>query len=582
MKKLLTLTSFALFLWIVALMSCQKELKCFDCDPLQLPVANAGADQTITLPKDSVILDGSASEPVGKITAWSWTNISAPASSTISHPNKAITIVKNLKAGIYQYELKVTDDKGLSAKDTVRVIVDDPAINQPPVACAGSDQKIILPNVLNLDATCSSDPDNNITGYNWSKISGPASFSITNAVAAKTTVTGLTQGAYQFELKVTDAGGLSSKDTVQITVANDTLAGCDLTGRPVIYATIKEIGKLSEPRVPAVGTAGNKLVYAGGWNGVYCQIYYYKSSSAVDIYDRTSQTWTTARLSKSRGDIAVATVGNKIFFAGGVNWDNYQSEQWDGSCDEVDIYDASNNAWSVAHLSKARESIAAVVIGNKVIFAGGTYFTKRPSVPIPVGNASDVVDIYDASTDSWSVAKLSVPRTYISAVTIGTDVYFAGGSGYGNTQNLNVVDVFNGNSNTWSTSTLAADVALNQSYQTNNYITWSKNDQATIKNINTGAVTSNCISGYLLGAPVMKNDVIVLPTGNNANGTLTQFDLYNVNTATWSLLKLNQSIAGSVNASMINVSNTVYLAGGYQTNGGCDVPFYDKVYALNW
>jgi hypothetical protein len=580
MKRLLTFITYALFLSTVAFISCQKELECFDCN--QPPVANAGADQTITLPKDSVLLDGSASvEGSGKIIGWSWTKISGLASSTITSAGKSITTVKDLKAGIYQYELKVTDDKGLSAKDTIEVMVDDPAFNQPPVACAGSDQSITLSIGLNLDGTCSSDPDNNITGYKWIKISGPSSSSITNAVAAKTPVTSLTQGVYLFELEVTDAGGLSSKDTVQITVATNTIISCDLSGRAVIDGTLSEIGKLSEPRVPAVGAAGNKIVYAGGWNGVYCQMYYYKSSSAVDIYDRTSQTWTTARLSKSRGDIAAATLGNKIFFAGGVNWDNYQSQQWDGSCDDVDIYDASNNTWSVAHLSKSRESISAVVIGNKVIFAGGTYFTKSSLVPNPVSNASDVVDIYDAFTDSWSAAKLSVARTYISAVTIGTNVYFAGGSG-GNTENLNVVDVFNSTTNTWSTSTLSDDVALKQSYQTSNYITCNKDNQATIKNITSGAITSNCVSGYVLGAPVLKNDVIAFPTGSNASGALTQFDLYNVNTAMWSLLKLNQSIAGSVNASVINVNNTVYLAGGYQTNGGCNVTFYDKVYTLNW
>jgi hypothetical protein len=235
----------------------------------------------------------------------------------------------------------------------------------------------------------------------------------------------LVLGVYLFELKVSDAGGLSSKDTVQITVEPATILGCDLSLRPVIDATLTEIGKLSEPRIPAVGAAGTKIVYAGGWKGVYCQMNYYKASSAVDIYDRNSHTWTTGQLSNDRGDIAVASLGNKIFFAGGVSWDNYQSLQWSGSYDNVDIYDASNNTWSVAHLSKGRESICAVVIGNKVIFAGGTYFTKNSLFTNPVGNASDAVDIFDASTNTWSVAKLSVARTDISAVVIGTNVYFA-------------------------------------------------------------------------------------------------------------------------------------------------------------
>ncbi len=142
--------------------------------------------------------------------------------------------------------------------------------------------------------------------------------------------------------------------------------------------------------------------------------------------------------------------------------------------------------------------------------------------------------------------------------------------------------MYNSGTNTWSTSTLADEVALQESYQVGNYITWSKDNQVKIKNITTGAITSNCISGYVFGAPVLKNEVIAFPTGSNTNGALTQFDLYNVNTSSWSILRLNQSIAGSVNASVISVNNTIYLAGGYQNNGGCNVTFYDKVYTLNW
>ncbi len=44
----------------------------------------------------------------------------------------------------------------------------------------------------------------NITAYAWNKISGPSA-NISNATAVQTQATGLVQGVYQFELKVTDA-----------------------------------------------------------------------------------------------------------------------------------------------------------------------------------------------------------------------------------------------------------------------------------------------------------------------------------------------------------------------------------------
>ena len=49
-------------------------------------------------------------------------------------------------------------------------------------------------------------------------MSGPASGTITNTTSAATTVTGLVQGVYQFQLKVTDNDGATDVNTVRITV----------------------------------------------------------------------------------------------------------------------------------------------------------------------------------------------------------------------------------------------------------------------------------------------------------------------------------------------------------------------------
>ena len=89
----------------------------------------------------------------------------------------------------------------------------------PPVANAGVDITTFLPvNSITLNGSGSYDPDNNISSYLWTKISGPSSFSIANANAVQTQVTNLVQGVYQFELKVTDKTRLVDRDTVQVTV----------------------------------------------------------------------------------------------------------------------------------------------------------------------------------------------------------------------------------------------------------------------------------------------------------------------------------------------------------------------------
>lgn len=61
--------------------------------------------------------------------------------------------------------------------------------NKPPIAIAGPDQVITLPtDSISLGGSASNDPDGTISDRFWKKISGPASFIITNTRTAETTV----------------------------------------------------------------------------------------------------------------------------------------------------------------------------------------------------------------------------------------------------------------------------------------------------------------------------------------------------------------------------------------------------------
>ena len=133
---------------IIVLISCKKERSCEECkEKNKPPIAIAGPDQVITLPTDSVSLDGnSSSDPDGTISNWLWTKISGPASLIINNLSASNSVVKNLTKGVYQFELKVTDEDGLVAKDTLHIIVNDTfSPNRPPVVHVGADQTIILP-----------------------------------------------------------------------------------------------------------------------------------------------------------------------------------------------------------------------------------------------------------------------------------------------------------------------------------------------------------------------------------------------------------------------------------------------------
>lgn len=210
-----------LLIWVCGIeifISCRKKDNCEACSN-NPPLANAGIDRVVTLPIDSVLLNGdSSSDRDGTIITYKWTKIAGPDAFIIIEASAARTIVKQFVAGVYQFELKVTDNTGLFEKDTIQITVIDPGQpNRPSIAEAGADQTIILPvNSVNLDGSGSTDPDNNIASYTWLKITGPASCTIVNENAVQTLVTNLVEGIYQFELTVTDAGGLFTKDTVQV------------------------------------------------------------------------------------------------------------------------------------------------------------------------------------------------------------------------------------------------------------------------------------------------------------------------------------------------------------------------------
>jgi ribosomal protein L14 len=62
------------------------------------------------------------------------------------------------------------------------------------------------------------DPDGTITSYAWSRVSGPAAFTLVNPNAAATGLNGLVQGTYVFRLTVTDNSGATATDVVTVTV----------------------------------------------------------------------------------------------------------------------------------------------------------------------------------------------------------------------------------------------------------------------------------------------------------------------------------------------------------------------------
>ena len=570
-----------IFLFICSgFLSCKKDISCEGCKP---PIAVAGPDQVITLPTDIISLDGSSSsDPDGTISEWLWKKISGPASFTIGNTTTAKTIVRNLDTGVYKFELTVTDDKGLTAKDTMQVTVNSVTpTNRPPVANAGADQTITLPtNTITLNGSASTDPENNITAYAWTKISGPSS-NITNANATQTQVNNLIQGTYQFELKVTDGGGLFDKDTLQVTVNAQSPppdATCEPLNRPVVNAQLIPFGNLSIARaLVATVTAGNKIFFAGGRNNT-------GAVARVDIYDISSQSWSTTELSLARSLIKAIACGNKVFFAGGDGNGFLNSSR-------IDIYDLTTQSWSTAELPFApmqnwNDLLVVASVGNKVLFAQPLLAQNQNWV------TSVPVAIYDVSTQSWSTATLSEPRMHFNALTAGDKVYFSGG-GWDDTPASRTIDIYDNSTGTWSTSLLTEPKTSHGSVYKNGKIYWaggakyglfpasfaSLTCSVEIKDINTQTSTFSNLS-----QPRPVNSVFDINGKLAFFGGINNFDIYDVSTNSWAIGVANQVLPYYIWPSLVSVNNAIFMAGGYNNcpNSGSmlDCQYYSQVWKL--
>ncbi|WP_319523068.1 PKD domain-containing protein [uncultured Desulfosarcina sp.] len=189
----------------------------------QPPSAYAGADISAD-PGDEVVLDASgSSDPDGQedLYAYQWEQTEGRDVGLAAVNTSAPYFYVPADAAhgeTFTFRLTVTDRSGLSDTDEVTVTA---ITRHPPVADAGRDQRVKYGSVVTLDASGSSDPDDDITDYLWEQTDGTAvSFEDPTAVATTFTAPNEAGQTLVFRLTVTDATGLTGQGEVQITTVD--------------------------------------------------------------------------------------------------------------------------------------------------------------------------------------------------------------------------------------------------------------------------------------------------------------------------------------------------------------------------
>ncbi len=124
------------------------------------PVANAGPDRKVCM-GDAVYLDGAGSfDPNGDIFYYHWDfgdGESSEGAVSVIHTYK--------KGGTYTATLTVRDRSNTSCNESSDTVVI--TVETPPVAVAGSDQRVGVDQVVQFDGSASSDPNGYPIEYRW-------------------------------------------------------------------------------------------------------------------------------------------------------------------------------------------------------------------------------------------------------------------------------------------------------------------------------------------------------------------------------------------------------------------------------
>jgi hypothetical protein len=180
-----------------------------------------------------------------------------------------------------------------------------------------------------------------------------------------------------------------------------------------------------------------------------------------------------------------------------------------------------------------------------------------PPPPPPLTGSCDSSNRPRVSAQLVPVGKLSKARGGVAVAAVGSKILFAGG--YGSTR----VDIYDVTANSWSTDTLRYPMGSLTGVAVAGQIYWAEECLVEIKNVQTVSSTFSSLftSAYWQDvdgqSAVVKNNKIIF-CRHNTDKT-KWFDIYDTSIKRWSIGEMSITV---VEASIISVNNTIYLAGG--------------------
>lgn len=186
------------------------------------PTSAAGVDQAVTGPA-TVTLDGSAStDSDGTIATYLWEQTAGTA-VVLTNANAAVAsfqAAEVTQVETYTFKLTVTDNKGAVAADLVQITINPTnvnPVNTPPVALVSAPATANAGDIITVDASASSDADNDTLTFNWAVPAG-VNANIQGAILSFTAAEYTQNTPLVFSVTVSD-GKESSVASATVTVS---------------------------------------------------------------------------------------------------------------------------------------------------------------------------------------------------------------------------------------------------------------------------------------------------------------------------------------------------------------------------